>query len=151
MNDEQKSKGQPPAAASKAKASVTTSQPPSLASSALGSPAASRPVSPSNSPNKRTAATASGNAGAKRSKTAVSGSQCTDDDESTVITEAELVGYLRQGPMSTKDLIAKFKRQLKADPKNKDVFREHVRKVAMVRPSSTGDEDRLLELKPEFK
>ncbi len=68
-------------------------------------------------------------------------------------TEAELLSHLRQGPISTKDLIAKFKRQLKADPKNKEIFRELVRKLAMVKTAAgaSGEEDKLLELKPEFK
>jgi hypothetical protein len=92
-----------------------------------GSPAASRAATPQTSPKKAASA-------------------------DTTITEADIIGFLKQGPMSTKDLIAKFKRQLKADPKNKDIFRELVRKLAMVRASPVGgDEDKLLELKPEFK
>lgn len=96
------------------------------------SPAASRAVTPSVSPRK-----------------AAPQANMVD----AAISEAELIGHLRHGPMSTKDLISKFKRQLKADPKNKDLFRELVRKVAMVRSAAGGnaDEDKLLELKPEFK
>lgn len=129
------------AAAVKTTASSPAPVPSSKASSLSVSPVSSRAASPTASPNKRTATPSN----AKRSKTS-------DDEESLVISESEIIGYLRQGPMSTKDLIAKFKRQLKADPKNKEVFRELVRKLAMVKPvAGSGEEDKLLELKPEFK
>jgi hypothetical protein len=99
------------------------------------SPVASKTSSAPGSPNRR----------GKRSKTA--------DEDDSLISEAELLSHLRQGPISTKDLIAKFKRQLKADPKNKEIFRELVRKLAMVKTAAgaSGEEDKLLELKPEFK
>ena len=120
------------AAAAKTSASASSSK----ASSLSVSPISSRASSPPGSPNKRTA---------KRSKTS-------DDEESLIISESEIIGYLKQGPISTKDLIAKFKKQLKADPKNKEIFRELVRKLAMVKPVvGSGEEDKLLELKPEFK
>lgn len=118
----------------------TTSTASSRASSLSVSPISSKSPSPPGSPNKRPSTT-------KRSKTS-------DDEESNnnTITESEIIGYLRQGPISTKDLIAKFKRQLKADPKNKEIFRELVRKLAMVKTAvGSGEEDKLLELKPEFK
>lgn len=114
-------------------------------------PAASRATSPSGSPQKAAAAAAVGSV-AKRAKQEAPVSPAAAQDD--VITEAMLVSFLRQGPLSTKDLIAKFKRQLKADPKNKDIFRELVRRVAMVKPvgsGQSGEEDRLLELKPEYK
>lgn len=126
--------------ATTATSSAKSSAPGSRASSLSVSPVPSRAGSPTGSPNKRTAAP-------KRSKTS-------DDEESQSLTisESEIIGYLKSGPISTKDLIAKFKRQLKADPKNKETFRELVRKLAMVKPvAGSGEEDKLLELKPEFK
>ena len=115
----------------------------SRASSISVTPISSKSQSPPGSPNKRPITAPST---AKRSKTS-------DDEESAnFISESEIIGYLRQGPISTKDLIAKFKRQLKADPKNKEIFRELVRKLAMVKTAAgSGEEDKLLELKPEFK
>ena len=106
-------------------------------------PAASKATSPAGSPQKKPPTSASSNA--KKAKTVA---PVVPDNS---ITEGELIGYLKQGPLSTKDLIAKFKRQLKADAKNKDVFRELVRRVAMVGGGGSGEEDRLLELKPEYK
>lgn len=71
---------------------------------------------------------------------------------SSALTEAEIVTILaKDGPMRTKDLIGRVKAKLKADPQNKDVFREIVRKVATVRPTTNEDEDKLLELKAEFR
>ena len=122
--------------------SAKSSKPPSMTSS--------RAVSPIGSPNKAIGSTDGTRASpsiqqAKRNKTS-------DDEDSLFISEPEIIGYLRQGPISTKDLIAKFKKQLKSDPKNKEIFRELVRKLAMVKPATgSGDEDKLLELKPEFK
>lgn len=127
-------------------AAPKTSAPASKTSSLTSS----RAVSPIGSPNKSNSVASSSPSNAKiqsakRSKTS-------DDEDSNIISEAEIIGYLKQGPISTKDLIAKFKKQLKADPKNKDYFRELVRKLAMVKPAAgSGDEDKLLELKPEFK
>ena len=120
----------------------TTSSQAASSASRITTPQVSRATSPAGSPQKATTA-ATGN---KKAKSAI----IVNENQ---ITEAELVGYLRQGPLSTKELIAKFKRQLKADPKNKDIFRDLVRKVAMVKASGTsaGEEDKLLELKPEYK
>lgn len=132
-------KGVKPVAASSTSRSTASSKASSLSGSLTSSKAASPPGSPSKRPP------------VKRSKTS-------DDEDSSasipVITESEIIGYLKQGPISTKELIAKFKRQLKADAKNKEIFRELVRKLAMVRAAGTGvagEEDKLLELKPEFR
>lgn len=70
---------------------------------------------------------------------------------SSLITEAEIVALLREAPMRTKDLIARVKGKLRADPQNKDLFREIVRRVATVRSSTSQDEDKLLELRPEYR
>lgn len=127
-------------------ATSTSKSSTSSAASTMSTPTVSRAASPAGSPVKR-AGTLSTSA-AKKSKTSLSED---DEDISVVITESELIGYLRLGPLSTKDLITKFKRQLRADAKNKDIFRELVKKVAMVRPSGNGEDDKLLELRPEFK
>ncbi len=106
-------------------------------------PATSRATSPAGSPQKVVM-----NKKVKQDTPSPSPSQSLQNDD--LITEAQLIAFLRQGALSTKDLIAKFKRQLKADPKNKEIFRELVRKVAMVKGSG-GEEDKLLELKPEYR
>jgi transcription initiation factor TFIIF subunit alpha len=130
---------QPQSQGIKATSSTATSR----ASSLSVSPITSKSPSPPGSPNNKRPTTTTPS---KRSKTS-------DDEESNnLISEIEIIGHLRQGPISTKDLIAKFKRQLKADPKNKEIFRELVRKLAMVKTFvGSGEEDKLLELKPEFK
>lgn len=70
----------------------------------------------------------------------------------SALTETEIVAILaKDGPMRTKDLIGRVKAKLKANPQNKEVFREIVRRVATVRPTITEDEDKLLELKAEFR
>lgn len=69
----------------------------------------------------------------------------------TSITEAEIASILKEGPMKTKDLIFRVKAKLKADPANKDLFREIVRKIASVKPSASQEDDKLLELKPEYR
>ena len=116
--------------------------------SRVTTPSTSRATSPSGSPQKSTSAPSSTThpQATKKSKH--------DTSQDDLITESLLIAALRQGPLSTKDLIAQFKRQLKASPRNKDIFRELVRKVAMVGRAGAGaegEEDRLLELKPEYK
>lgn len=115
--------------------------------SRINTPQVSRATSPAASPQKPASSTTSN----KKAKSTIAPTTIIANENQ--ITEAELVGYLRQGPLSTKELIAKFKRQLKADAKNKEIFRDLVRKVAMVKASATttGEEDKLLELKPEYK
>lgn len=71
--------------------------------------------------------------------------------ESSALTEVDIVAILREGPIRTKDLIARVKGKLKADPGNKELFREIVRRVASVRSSIGPDEDKMLELKTEFR
>ena len=125
-------------------AKAPTSSASSRASSLSVSPSTSKTSSAPGSPNKRPSQQQS----SKRSKT----SDDEDNGNNNIISESEIISYLKQGPISTKDLIAKFKRQLKADPKNKEIFRELVRKLAMVKTAAgSGEEDKLLELKPEFK
>ncbi len=70
---------------------------------------------------------------------------------SDIISEAEIIAILREEPMRTKDLIGRIKAKLRADPLNKQIFRDIVRKVAIVRPSASQEEDKLLELKQEFR
>lgn len=118
--------------------SITSTSSTSKSSSILVSPSSSKVSSPPNSPI---------HPSIKRFKT----SDEEDDATTSFISEIELIGHLKQGPISTKDLISKFKRQLKADSKNKEIFRELVRKVAMVKAAGIGEEDKLLELKPEYK
>jgi hypothetical protein len=70
---------------------------------------------------------------------------------STVLTETEIIVILREAPLRTKDLIARVKGKLRMDPQNKEVFREIVRRVAIVKASTSQEEDKLLELKPEYR
>jgi transcription initiation factor TFIIF subunit alpha len=130
------------------------------AKSRSATPANSRATSTSGSPQKVASVGASTSTSASSKKVKQDTSTTTTATATTItatddiITESMLVSFLRQGPLSTKDLISKFKRQLKADPKNKDIFRELVRKVAMVKAGgvgSSGEEDKLLELKPEYR
>lgn len=69
---------------------------------------------------------------------------------SPLITEGEIIAILRQGPCSTKELIRQLRNKLKADPANKDIFRSLVKRLATLLPGGS-EEDRLLELKPEFR
>lgn len=71
--------------------------------------------------------------------------------QSTLITEQDIVGILRGQSMGTKDLIARLKPKLKADPANKDVLRDLIKRMATMRTSGNGDEEKLLELKPEYR
>ena len=71
-------------------------------------------------------------------------------DETCILTEADIISHLRARPLKTKDLIALVKPKLKLNPANKDVFRMVVKKVAIVK-SGAHEEDRLLELKDEYK
>lgn len=135
-------------------ATSTTSKTTSNPSSKTSSLTSSRAASPIGSPNKANPSVNNANAksAATSAKTNKRSKTSDDEDSLVVITESEIIGYLKQGPISTKDLISKFKRQLKADPKNKEIFRELVRKLAMVKAvAGSGEEDKLLELKPEFK
>lgn len=70
---------------------------------------------------------------------------------STLITEADIREILRGQPMTTKDLIVRLKPKLKADPSNKETLRELIKKMAMMKPSVSGDDEKLLELRPEYK
>lgn len=72
--------------------------------------------------------------------------------EGASLTEHDIVSVLREAPLSTKDLISRVKHKLKADPRNKDIFRDIVRRVASIRTSPSQDkDDKLLELKPEYR
>lgn len=66
---------------------------------------------------------------------------------SNVINDADVVNILRNGPLHIRDLISKLKDKLKADPRNKDLLREIVRRVAVVKGGSTQGDEKLLELK----
>lgn len=78
--------------------------------------------------------------------------ESTVSPDQALLTENDIVSILRENALSTKDLIARVKNKLKADPRNKDIFREIVRKVASIRTASSQDkEDKLLELKPEYR
>jgi len=76
---------------------------------------------------------------------------------SSLIKEEDIIAILRAAPLKTRDLIARFKTQLRADPRNKDIFRDLVRRLASVRPSPSPaaapstEDDKLLELKPEYR
>lgn len=134
-----------PSSASSTHSQPSKSNPSSKASSLSNSPVASKAASPPASPAKKS------HSSSKRTK--ASSEEDQEAPDSNAITESEIIMHLKSGPLSTKDLIAKFKRQLKADPKNKEIFRELVRKLAMVKTSAggSGEEDKLLELKPEFR
>lgn len=69
----------------------------------------------------------------------------------TQITEADIREILHGQPLTTKDLIVRLKPKLKADPANKDVLRELIKKMAMMKPSVSGDDEKLLELRPEYR
>ncbi|PJF16583.1 Transcription factor TFIIF complex alpha subunit Tfg1, partial [Paramicrosporidium saccamoebae] len=68
-----------------------------------------------------------------------------------LLTEAEIVAILRESPMRTKELISRVKGKLREDPQNKEIFKEVVKKVATVRSTTSQDDDKLLELKPEYR
>ena len=70
-----------------------------------------------------------------------------------LLTEQDIISELRRRPLPTKDLIALMKPKLKAHPQNKDLFRTLLKKLATVRTSDSdkSDQDRLLELKPEYR
>lgn len=71
-------------------------------------------------------------------------------DGGNILAEGDIIAILREGPLRTKDLIGKVKHKLRADPQNKDIFREIVRRVATVRTSVSQEDDKLLELRPEY-
>jgi hypothetical protein len=70
---------------------------------------------------------------------------------SSRLTEAEIVAILRESPMRTKELIGRVKGKLREDPQNKEIFKEVVKKVATVKSTTSQDDDKLLELKPEYR
>lgn len=67
-----------------------------------------------------------------------------------LLTEHDIITHLKDRPIRTKDLITLIKPKLKLHPGNKDRFRLLVKKLATVKSGST-DEDRLLELRDEYK
>lgn len=75
----------------------------------------------------------------------------TSSSSSSLLSEAEIIIILREAPLRTKDLISRVKSRLRADPQNKEIFREIVRRVATVKPSASQEDDKLLELKPEYR
>lgn len=79
------------------------------------------------------------------------GSPALSATSGTQITEADIREILRGQPLTTKDLIVRLKPKLKADPANKDVLRELIKKMAMMKPSVSGEDEKLLELRPEYR
>lgn len=67
------------------------------------------------------------------------------------LCEADIVGILRRSSCTTRDLIAAMRDKLKADPQNKDRFREILRRVASIKSGASQEQDKLLELKPEYR
>lgn len=69
------------------------------------------------------------------------------------ITETDIIELLSgPAPIKTKDLIGRLKPKLKADPANREVLRELMKRMAVVKASPTGTEDdKFLELKPEYR
>lgn len=68
------------------------------------------------------------------------------------ITEADILGIMRgQPPMRTKDLIARLKTKLRADPANKTILRELMKGLVMMRPGAASEDEKLLELRPEYR
>lgn len=67
-----------------------------------------------------------------------------------LITESDIIDILSKKPLTTKDLIASMKIKLRANPLNKERFRDIVRKVAIMK-QFTSDEDKLLEIRPEYR
>lgn len=86
---------------------------------------------------------------AKKSKPAASTASLAST--SMAITEADIVEHLSGPPLRTKDLIAKLKPKLKADPANKEILRELMKRMAMVKPGAASDDEKYLELKPEYR
>ena len=68
-----------------------------------------------------------------------------------LLSEADIIEALRPKPLRTKDLIVLVKRKLRAHPHNKELFKTIIKKVASVRASASSEEDRLLELREEYK
>ena len=53
--------------------------------------------------------------------------------------------------MRTKDLIARLKTKLRADPANKTALRELMKGLVMMRPGAASEDEKLLELRPEYR
>lgn len=65
-----------------------------------------------------------------------------------VITQEEIVGLLRNGPIRTKDLIHGLRDRLKHEA-SKEAFKEIIKRVASVR-TGPGDDEKWLELKADY-
>lgn len=70
--------------------------------------------------------------------------------QGNLLTEEDIFIVLRAQPLRMKELLARLKSKLKADPSNKDRLRDLVKRLAMMRPGATDDE-KLVELKPEYR
>jgi Transcription initiation factor IIF, alpha subunit (TFIIF-alpha) len=71
--------------------------------------------------------------------------------DALILTEQDILVHLKTRAMPTKELIALMKPRLKAHPSNKDLFRTLLKKLATVNATAITEQDRLLELKPEYK
>lgn len=142
-----------PANALQVSASQQTSPPSN--SQKVPQPAPARPPVGSLSPTPSQQQTQQSQSSSQQSQKATSSSRTTSPALSatgtTQITEADIREILRGQPMTTKDLIVRLKPKLKADPTNKETLRELIKRMAMMKPSVSGDDEKLLELRPEFR
>lgn len=67
-----------------------------------------------------------------------------------ILLESDIIQLLKVTPMRTKDLLQKLKNKLK-DAQNKNLFREYIKKLANLIGDPEGGEDKLLELKSEYR
>lgn len=66
--------------------------------------------------------------------------------ESSLLTEDDIINALKSGPITTKELIAKIKPKLSRDARNKELFASFLKKLAIMH-----SEDKTLELKDSYK
>lgn len=68
---------------------------------------------------------------------------------SYVLKEDDLYSHLEKGPIKVKDLIVLLKGPLKANASNKEIFKELVKKMAVVK-LGTSDDEKWLSLKDTY-
>ncbi|KGG50231.1 hypothetical protein DI09_7p100 [Mitosporidium daphniae] len=66
--------------------------------------------------------------------------------DSMLLTDADILPHLQNGPIKVKDLILLLKGPLKANPSNKELFKELVKKLCVVKLGQ-GDDEKWLSIK----
>lgn len=75
------------------------------------------------------------------------------EDSSNLITESQIISYLKANHGTAKDLFHNFQIQIKQNPQNKEVIRVVLKKVAQIKeiPDSSGNTLKIIELKTDYK